>query len=130
MHVRFLLCILLIHKLVKSSGDIGGINDIEDRLIIADILNNLPSNKDQPKFKFHKDWLCKRCHKEFKRRQHLRRHVRTFHRKELRFICLLCDKAATRKDNLQRHIRTTHRTMDIDFTNLNKYIMDTKKKKL
>ncbi|KAI1813040.1 hypothetical protein GGS20DRAFT_501212 [Poronia punctata] len=54
--------------------------------------------------------LCSHCGRNFKRSEHLERHVRT-HTKEKPYICH-CGSAFSRRDLLTRHIRISHEASD------------------
>ncbi|KAI2610706.1 uncharacterized protein GGS25DRAFT_160234 [Hypoxylon fragiforme] len=53
--------------------------------------------------------LCTHCGRNFKRSEHLERHVRT-HTKEKPYVCH-CGSAYSRRDLLTRHQRITHETL-------------------
>lgn len=51
------------------------------------------------------------CGRQFKRLEHLKRHVRT-HTQERPYLCNLCNKAFSRSDNLAQHKRTHETSID------------------
>lgn len=58
-------------------------------------------NDDEPK-----PFPCPECDKQFKRLEHLKRHIRSVHSNIRPFHCKYCDKKFSRSDNLAQHSKT------------------------
>ncbi|ODV76899.1 uncharacterized protein CANTADRAFT_24158 [Suhomyces tanzawaensis NRRL Y-17324] len=52
---------------------------------------------------------CSECDKQFKRSEHLKRHIRSVHSNIRPFHCKYCDKKFSRSDNLAQHLKTHYR---------------------
>lgn len=53
-----------------------------------------------------KPFKCATCLKNFKRAEHLKRHIRSVHTQERPYPCLICSKKFSRSDNLAQHMKT------------------------
>lgn len=53
-----------------------------------------------------KTFVCEKCHRRFRRQEHLKRHVRSLHSGDKPFECHECGKKFSRSDNLSQHART------------------------
>ncbi|EEQ37234.1 putative zinc finger protein [Clavispora lusitaniae] len=53
-----------------------------------------------------KPFPCPECDKQFKRSEHLKRHIRSVHSNIRPFHCKYCDKKFSRSDNLAQHSKT------------------------
>lgn len=53
-----------------------------------------------------KPFPCNDCEKQFKRLEHLKRHIRSVHSKIRPFHCKYCEKKFSRSDNLAQHLKT------------------------
>jgi zinc finger protein MSN2/4 len=53
---------------------------------------------------------CTECDKQFKRSEHLKRHIRSVHSNIRPFHCKYCEKKFSRSDNLAQHLKTHYRT--------------------
>lgn len=53
-----------------------------------------------------KPFPCPECDKQFKRLEHLKRHIRSVHLNIRPFHCKYCDKKFSRSDNLAQHLKT------------------------
>lgn len=62
-------------------------------------------NEDLPSTSFP----CTECDKQFKRSEHLKRHVRSVHSNIRPFHCKYCDKKFSRSDNLAQHLKTHYK---------------------
>lgn len=63
--------------------------------------HNSIDNDDEPK-----PFPCPECDKQFKRLEHLKRHIRSVHSNIRPFHCKYCDKKFSRSDNLAQHSKT------------------------
>ncbi|KAK6205180.1 uncharacterized protein RJT21DRAFT_117651 [Scheffersomyces amazonensis] len=52
---------------------------------------------------------CSECDKQFKRSEHLKRHIRSVHSNIRPFHCKFCEKKFSRSDNLAQHLKTHYR---------------------
>ncbi|KAG7664491.1 MSN4 [[Candida] subhashii] len=52
---------------------------------------------------------CAECDKQFKRSEHLKRHIRSVHSNIRPFHCKYCEKKFSRSDNLAQHLKTHYR---------------------
>ncbi|RLV94588.1 Zinc finger protein MSN4 [Spathaspora sp. JA1] len=52
---------------------------------------------------------CMECEKQFKRSEHLKRHIRSVHSNIRPFHCKYCEKKFSRSDNLAQHLKTHYR---------------------
>lgn len=52
---------------------------------------------------------CTECEKQFKRSEHLKRHIRSVHSNIRPFHCKYCEKKFSRSDNLAQHLKTHYR---------------------
>ncbi|PSK41038.1 zinc finger protein MSN4 [Candidozyma pseudohaemuli] len=59
------------------------------------------SAEDEPK-----PFPCPECDKQFKRLEHLKRHIRSVHSNIRPFHCKYCEKKFSRSDNLAQHLKT------------------------
>lgn len=73
---------------------------------ISDSLNGGLDADDEPK-----PFPCPECDKQFKRLEHLKRHIRSVHLNIRPFHCKYCEKKFSRSDNLAQHLKT-HFKMD------------------
>lgn len=62
---------------------------------------SLAEGDDEPK-----PFPCPECDKQFKRLEHLKRHIRSVHLNIRPFHCKYCDKKFLRSDNLAQHSKT------------------------
>lgn len=62
---------------------------------------SLAEGDDEPK-----PFPCPECDKQFKRLEHLKRHIRSVHSNIRPFHCKYCDKKFSRSDNLAQHSKT------------------------
>ena len=53
---------------------------------------------------------CTNCEKQFKRSEHLKRHIRSVHSNIRPYECKYCDKKFSRLDNLAQHLKTHVKT--------------------
>jgi uncharacterized Zn-finger protein len=53
-----------------------------------------------------KTFVCNKCHRRFRRQEHLKRHYRSLHTHDKPFECQDCGKKFSRSDNLAQHQRT------------------------
>lgn len=56
-----------------------------------------------------KPFPCPDCPKQFKRSEHLKRHIRSVHSNIRPFHCKYCDKKFSRSDNLAQHLKTHYK---------------------
>ncbi|CAH6719762.1 hypothetical protein CLIB1444_02S15940 [[Candida] jaroonii] len=56
-----------------------------------------------------KPFTCPDCPKQFKRSEHLKRHIRSVHSNVRPFHCKYCEKQFSRSDNLAQHLKTHYR---------------------
>ncbi|RLV87038.1 Zinc finger protein MSN4 [Meyerozyma sp. JA9] len=56
-----------------------------------------------------KPFPCPDCAKQFKRSEHLKRHIRSVHSNIRPFHCKYCDKKFSRSDNLAQHLKTHYK---------------------
>ncbi|KAJ9103481.1 hypothetical protein QFC19_004432 [Naganishia cerealis] len=56
-----------------------------------------------------KPFPCPDCSKQFKRSEHLKRHIRSVHSNIRPFHCKYCDKKFSRSDNLAQHLKTHYK---------------------
>lgn len=61
---------------------------------------------------------CLECDKQFKRLEHLKRHIRLVHLNIRPFHCTYCDKKFSRLDNLAQHLKTHYRTDSLGNTSV------------
>ncbi|KAA8497162.1 Zinc finger and BTB domain-containing protein 14 [Porphyridium purpureum] len=77
--------------------------------------------------------LCAMCEKSFRHRSDLKRHFRTIHQNEHKFVCDVCERPFKQKSHLQTHQRIIHekrrdfecRTCGLSFSvvsNLNRHL--------
>lgn len=59
------------------------------------------TSEDEPK-----PFPCPECDKQFKRLEHLKRHIRSVHSNIRPFHCKYCEKKFSRSDNLAQHLKT------------------------
>ncbi|CAK7894027.1 hypothetical protein CAAN1_09S04368 [[Candida] anglica] len=58
-----------------------------------------------------KPFPCPECTKQFKRSEHLKRHIRSVHSNIRPFHCKYCEKKFSRSDNLAQHLKTHYKTL-------------------
>lgn len=58
-----------------------------------------------------KPFPCPDCTKQFKRLEHLKRHIRSVHSNIRPFHCKYCEKKFSRSDNLAQHLKTHYKTL-------------------
>ncbi|CAH2352767.1 hypothetical protein CLIB1423_08S00628 [[Candida] railenensis] len=58
-----------------------------------------------------KPFPCPDCTKQFKRSEHLKRHIRSVHSNIRPFHCKYCEKKFSRSDNLAQHLKTHYKTL-------------------
>ncbi|EGV64193.1 zf-C2H2 Zinc finger, C2H2 type [Yamadazyma tenuis] len=56
-----------------------------------------------------KPFPCPECNKQFKRSEHLKRHIRSVHSNIRPFHCKYCEKQFSRSDNLAQHLKTHYK---------------------
>lgn len=56
-----------------------------------------------------KPFPCPDCPKQFKRSEHLKRHIRSVHSNIRPFHCKYCEKQFSRSDNLAQHLKTHYK---------------------
>lgn len=56
-----------------------------------------------------KPFPCPDCSKQFKRSEHLKRHIRSVHSNIRPFHCKYCEKKFSRSDNLAQHLKTHYK---------------------
>lgn len=56
-----------------------------------------------------KPFPCPNCSKQFKRSEHLKRHIRSVHSNIRPFHCKYCEKQFSRSDNLAQHLKTHYK---------------------
>lgn len=56
-----------------------------------------------------KPFPCPDCSKQFKRSEHLKRHIRSVHSNIRPFHCKYCEKQFSRSDNLAQHLKTHYK---------------------
>ena len=56
-----------------------------------------------------KPFPCPDCAKQFKRSEHLKRHIRSVHSNIRPFHCKYCEKKFSRSDNLAQHLKTHYK---------------------
>lgn len=56
-----------------------------------------------------KPFPCPNCTKQFKRLEHLKRHIRSVHSNIRPFHCKYCEKQFSRSDNLAQHLKTHYK---------------------
>ncbi|KAK6459419.1 uncharacterized protein RJT20DRAFT_132553 [Scheffersomyces xylosifermentans] len=61
---------------------------------------------------------CSECDKQFKRSEHLKRHIRSVHSNIRPFHCKYCEKKFSRSDNLAQHLKTHYRVDSEGNTNI------------
>ncbi|CCH62567.1 hypothetical protein TBLA_0H02830 [Henningerozyma blattae CBS 6284] len=61
----------------------------------------------------NKPFKCDTCGKNFRRSEHLKRHIRSVHSMERPFSCDICLKKFSRSDNLSQHLKTHKKHGDI-----------------
>ncbi|KAG5421321.1 MSN4 [Candida metapsilosis] len=61
---------------------------------------------------------CSQCDKQFKRTEHLKRHIRSVHSNIRPYHCQYCERKFSRSDNLAQHIKTHYRLDGSGNTNL------------
>ncbi|KAG2731373.1 hypothetical protein G9P44_005789 [Scheffersomyces stipitis] len=61
---------------------------------------------------------CTECDKQFKRSEHLKRHIRSVHSNIRPFHCKYCEKKFSRSDNLAQHLKTHYRVDSEGNTNI------------
>ena len=54
------------------------------------------------------DVKCQQCDKQFRRKDVLKRHVKTVHSDLMQFSCPVCSQNFSRKDVLTRHVKLQH----------------------
>lgn len=52
------------------------------------------------------DYRCPDCNAGFARNEHLKRHIKSVHKKERPFVCSVCGRAFSRTDNMTAHLKT------------------------
>ncbi|EDO18350.1 hypothetical protein Kpol_1013p21 [Vanderwaltozyma polyspora DSM 70294] len=79
---------------------------------VSNIVKNLTASKRNSSISINsndeieKPFKCGDCTKQFRRSEHLKRHIRSVHSKERPFPCKYCDKKFSRSDNLSQHLKT------------------------
>lgn len=61
---------------------------------------------------------CPECDKEFKRTEHLKRHIRSVHSNIRPYHCHYCERKFSRLDNLAQHIKTHYKVDGMGNTNI------------
>lgn len=67
------------------------------------------NDKNGPKEEEGKPFPCPDCTKQFKRSEHLKRHIRSVHSNIRPFHCKYCEKQFSRSDNLAQHLKTHYK---------------------
>lgn len=67
--------------------------------------NKSSTNKEEE----GKPFPCPNCTKQFKRSEHLKRHIRSVHSNIRPFHCKYCEKQFSRSDNLAQHLKTHYK---------------------
>jgi len=76
--------------------------------IVKESLNearNISNDEDEQ----DKPFPCPDCSKQFKRSEHLKRHIRSVHSNIRPFHCKYCEKKFSRSDNLAQHLKTHYK---------------------
>ena len=81
-------------------------------VLIPPLDNNtthLSESKETSQDDDEKPFPCPDCSKQFKRSEHLKRHIRSVHSNIRPFHCKYCEKKFSRSDNLAQHLKTHYK---------------------
>merc|ERR1712150_43159 len=78
-------------------------NTNEDMDVLGDLKD--PSSKEQD----DKNFKCDDCTYSTSRKDSLRKHINTVHKKERNFTCKVCNFAFTQSSSLNKHMRVKHK---------------------
>lgn len=101
-------------SLASSSPTHSGREDVGYTQPIA-MMHNIPSLKSSQDLRSGNDddeekpFPCPECLKQFKRSEHLKRHIRSVHSNIRPFHCKYCEKKFSRSDNLAQHLKTHYK---------------------
>ncbi|KAK6463831.1 hypothetical protein DFJ63DRAFT_318847 [Scheffersomyces coipomensis] len=109
-----------IHPIKSSSSpNISPTTTIEENPSLKNLsptTSNGGNNSVQPNAQG--SFPCSECDKQFKRSEHLKRHIRSVHSNIRPFHCKFCDKKFSRSDNLAQHLKTHYRIDNEGHTNI------------
>ncbi|CCE79409.1 Piso0_001469 [Millerozyma farinosa CBS 7064] len=98
----------------SSSPTYSGREDVTYTQPIA-VIHNIPPLKSSQDLRSGNDddeekpFPCTECSKQFKRSEHLKRHIRSVHSNIRPFHCKYCEKKFSRSDNLAQHLKTHYK---------------------
>lgn len=101
-------------SLASSSPTHSGREDVVYTQPIA-MMHNIPPLKSSQDLRSGNDddeekpFPCPECLKQFKRSEHLKRHIRSVHSNIRPFHCKYCEKKFSRSDNLAQHLKTHYK---------------------